>query len=82
MKETAGINHLLEHVLTNAWKKCNYTKCSSYLGDRGINYNAHTTDDHMLYWASGMLEDTEDIINYIIDITNNAKYVKVHCYII
>jgi predicted Zn-dependent peptidase len=28
-KETSGINHLLEHILTEAWSKCGRT-CTGY----------------------------------------------------
>ena len=35
-KKTSGINHLLEHVLTNAWKKCKHYKCVN--SQKGLSY--------------------------------------------
>ncbi len=75
-RDTAGISHLLEHVLTNAWKKCNYKNCDTYFNNQGITYNASTHDDFMLYYASGLIDDYKDILNYIIDIINNPKIIK------
>ena len=43
-KQTSGINHLLEHVLFSAWKKCNDKPCREWFHFEGLKGNA-TTDD-------------------------------------
>ena len=69
-KDTCGISHLLEHVLTNAYKKCNYIKCAPYLQNLGVNYNASTSNNYIQYYVSGLSDDNYKILNYLIDIIN------------
>ena len=54
-KQTSGINHLLEHVLTNAWKKCKDNKCSPYWTSRGVEYNASTSDTLLRYYTLSLI---------------------------
>tara|TARA_B100001758_G_scaffold244420_1_gene255743 strand:- start:6937 stop:8274 length:1338 start_codon:yes stop_codon:yes gene_type:complete len=68
-KNTSGINHLLEHVLTNAWKKCKDNKCSPYWTDRGVNYNASTSDTILRYHTFGLKTHNKEMLDYIINIT-------------
>ena len=70
-KETSGINHLLEHVLTNAWKKCKHNKCSPYWTERGVSYNASTSETLLNYYTYGLEEYSREMLDYIINITIN-----------
>ena len=72
-KETSGINHLLEHVLTNAWTKCKDNKCSPYWTTRGVTYNASTSDTLLRYHTFGLKKYTKEMLDYIINITINPK---------
>ena len=72
-KETSGINHLLEHVLTNAWRKCKDNKCSPYWTTRGVTYNASTSDTLLRYHTFGLRKYTKEMLDYIINITINPK---------
>jgi predicted Zn-dependent peptidase len=72
-KETSGINHLLEHVLTNAWTKCKDNKCSPYWTTRGVTYNASTSDTLLRYHTFGVRKYTKEMLDYIINITINPK---------
>ena len=68
-KKTSGINHLLEHVLTNAWEKCKDNKCSPYWTTRGVTYNASTSDTLLRYHTFGLKSYTKEMMDYIINIT-------------
>ena len=72
-KQTSGINHLLEHVLTNAWKKCKDNKCSPYWTSRGVEYNASTSDTLLRYYTFGVKKYTKEMLDYIINITVRPK---------
>jgi len=70
-KKNTGINHLLEHILTNAWKKCLNNKCSSYWRSRGVSYNAFTNDSHLNYYTFGLKQFNDEMIDYIVSIICN-----------
>ena len=67
-KDTCGISHLLEHVLTNAYEKCNYKQCAPYLQNLGVSYNATTSNNYIEYFIKGLIQDKYEILNYLIDI--------------
>ena len=69
---TAGISHLLEHVLGDSWSKCN-DDCAKYWGDRGIISNAATSDTTINYYIEGLHKDLEEIVEYIVKITTNPQ---------
>ena len=69
-KQTCGISHLLEHVIVNSYKKCNYSTCAFYLQKNGLNYNALTSSNFIKYYISGLKEDTLKILDYLLDIIN------------
>lgn len=76
-KENLGINHLLEHVLVNSYKKCKKFDCFKYLNQMGINYNAYTTNNILNYYTVGLNKDIDKMLDYIVKITvkpifNNA----------
>ena len=68
----SGISHLLEHVLTEAWKKCE-DDCAKYWGKKGIITNASTGDTTINYYVEGLHKNCKDIIEYIIKITTNPQ---------
>lgn len=70
-KETSGINHLLEHALYSAWKKCNREMCDELFNKKGIVANATTNFTVMSYFGSSLNTNTEFIIDYITTITTN-----------
>lgn len=70
-KENTGINHLLEHILTNSWKKCLNHKCSTYWKKRGVSYNAFTYDSHLNYYTFGLKQFNDEMIEYIVSILCN-----------
>ena len=67
-KENSGISHLLEHMITNAWKKCNYKECALYWGKRGVYYNAMTRHDGILYIIYGLKIYMTEMLNYMVSI--------------
>ena len=69
-KETAGVNHLLEHVLTESWKKCG-TSCSEFWNNRGVRMNASTDETIMMYYVKGLEEDLTEMVNYVAAITSH-----------
>lgn len=77
-KSNLGISHLLEHVLTNAWKKCNYTECNTYWGKRGVNFNAYTFFDGIQYKIHGLKKYENDMLDYMVTIVNNPKLINVN----
>ena len=68
----SGISHLLEHVLTEAWKKCE-DDCAKYWGKKGIITNASTGDTTINYYVEGLHKNCKEIIEYIIQITTNPQ---------
>ena len=73
-KKIAGINHLLEHVLVNSYKKCKKFSCFEYLNKLSILFNAHTKQNILNYHASGLIENTKEILQYIVNIIINPKF--------
>ena len=69
-KETSGINHLLEHVLTEAWSKCG-TNCSGYWADKGVDMNASTSETVLRYHTRGTLMYVNEMIEYITSISTH-----------
>ena len=66
-KETAGANHILEHILTESWTKCG-TTCSGYWSDKGVDMNASTDETVLLYHTRGTLNFMDQMIQYITSI--------------
>jgi predicted Zn-dependent peptidase len=69
-RETSGINHLLEHVLTESWTKCG-ASCSEYWSKKGVRMNASTDETIMMYYVKGLVDDLESMVNYIAAITDH-----------
>ena len=75
-KENLGINHLLEHVLVNGNKLCKNKDCISHLNKNGINMNASTSFKTIMYYNSGLSQDTLNMIKYIIETTLSYKNIN------
>lgn len=69
-KSTAGINHLLEHILVNAWKPCK-EECITYWDNHGEYINANTNSTNMNYFIKGLATEPEKMVEYIATITTN-----------
>ena len=67
-KETSGIHHLVEHILTEAWKPCGKETCNSYWDKKGVNMNANTHFSYLHFYVNGLIEDTQIMMNYMVDI--------------
>ena len=52
-QSNSGISHLLEHVLTESWKKCK-DDCAKYWGKKVIITNASTGDTTINYYVEGL----------------------------
>ncbi len=75
-KETSGINHLLEHVLFSAWKKCNNKPCDQLFWHNGITGNATTSDNILTYYIEGLNDKIDMLLEYIITITTKPYITK------
>jgi predicted Zn-dependent peptidase len=71
---TSGINHLLEHVLTEAWAKCQNVSCSRYWDEKGVTMNANTDDSSLQFFTKGLPEDMESMVRYICSIVDHPKF--------
>ena len=75
-KKNSGISHLLEHVLTNSYIKCNYIDCRTFFQTKGIKYNAITGNNYIQYWISGLISNQDLLLDYIINTINYPKIIK------
>jgi len=73
-KDNTGISHLLEHALTDSWKKCKKNNCNKYWENYGISMNAHTEDLKNIYWIKGLDDIFDKMIEYIIEIVINPVF--------
>ena len=67
-KTDIGINHLLEHVLLESWKKCKQKSCELYWMSKPVFYNGFTTMTQMKYFIDGLSHELPGMLEYIIDI--------------
>lgn len=75
-KENCGISHLLEHVLVNAYSKCDYIKCYNYIQTIGGKHNALTSNNFIQYYIYGLSKDQYKFIDYLINIVNFPVFKK------
>ena len=66
--KTCGINHLLEHILMNAWNKCGSESCFRYWDKRPVHMNASTHTTFVDYFINGLHSEMLEMINYIFKI--------------
>ena len=69
-KSISGINHLLEHIMVESWKKCKLS-CNTYWDNRGLYVNASTDNTTMKYYIKGLNKDAKDMVSYITHIVDN-----------
>jgi len=74
--ENAGISHLLEHVVTEGWKKCGENGCQSYWKKKGVLTNASTGQTTVQYYMHGLKEYTYEMVEYITSISINPEITK------
>jgi predicted Zn-dependent peptidase len=75
----SGINHLFEHILTEAWKRCapsrtRKTNCQQYWSERPVHYNARTTPHTVAYYITGLDTERDEILNYISQIISDPQF--------
>ena len=68
--QTSGINHLLEHVMVNAWTKCK-SSCNSYWDNKGYILNAITDKTTMNYYIKGLNTEWKEMVTYIASIVDH-----------
>ena len=68
-----GIAHLLEHLLMSSSKHCKKNLCETYLNKYGIKSNASTHDMYTNYWALGLPEYKNEILNFVTSIILDPK---------
>jgi predicted Zn-dependent peptidase len=71
--ETAGINHLLEHIIMNSWSKCKKQSCFVYWDKRPVKMNGHTTITYVKYFINGLRSELANMLKYIFEIVTNPK---------
>ena len=71
-----GINHLLEHVLLESWKKCKQKPCELYWMSKPVFFNGFTTMTQMKYFIDGMSHELPGMLEYIIDIVTQPTILQ------
>jgi zinc protease len=71
-----GINHLLEHVLFESWKKCKQESCELYWMSKPVFFNGFTTMTQMKYFIDGMSHELPGMLEYIIDVTTHPRILQ------
>ena len=74
--ENAGISHLLEHVVTEGWKKCGDAGCQAYWKKRGVLTNASTGQTTVQYYMHGLEQYSMSMLDYIVSISINPEITK------
>jgi zinc protease len=75
-RETCGISHLIEHILTEAWKKCFKKGCSLFWKNYGVLTSAETNDNTIRYFIEGLAEYTPKMIDFITSIVTDPHITK------
>jgi predicted Zn-dependent peptidase len=74
-KHMSGINHLLEHMMVEGWKKCDQS-CIRYWDNKGYHLNASTDKTSMNYYVKGLNHEWKNMVSYIISIINKPILTK------
>lgn len=74
-KKNLGINHLLEHILTDSLPKCK-NSCFYYLKKKGLDYNASTNHNVLTYYVTGHKKHLVDMLDYILTISTKPDFNK------
>jgi predicted Zn-dependent peptidase len=73
-KKESGINHLFEHILCQSWRKCIQRECSQFWAERPVHRNAETMAQAVSYYITGLATETDDMLNYIVQIISNPRF--------
>ena len=76
--DDVGINHVLEHVLFDSWKKCKPHACSQFWVKKPVFINGFTTMTQIKYFADGLSDELPAMLDYIIDITTQPIFLQTH----
>jgi len=71
VEDKPGISHLLEHILTTAWKKCKPKTCDVFWEKYGAYSNATTSSFYKRYWINGLHKYLDTMVEYIFSIMLN-----------
>jgi len=75
-KSTAGINHLLEHMIVNGWPGCGEDTCSVFWSKQGVQCNASTAMTVLKYYTYGRKDDIPLMLKYMIDIMTEPIFTE------
>ena len=74
-KRLSGINHLLEHMMVEGWKKCK-TSCTRYWDNKGYYTNASTDKTTMRYYIKGLNNEWKNMVTFMTSIINKPILTK------
>ena len=74
-KQLSGINHLLEHMMVEGWKKCK-TSCTRYWDNKGYYTNASTDKTTMRYYIKGLNHEWKNMVSFMTSIINKPILTK------
>jgi predicted Zn-dependent peptidase len=74
-KQLSGINHLLEHMMVEGWKKCK-TSCTRYWDNKGYYTNASTDKTTMRYYIKGLHHEWKNMVTFMTSIINKPVLTK------
>jgi predicted Zn-dependent peptidase len=74
-KQLSGINHLLEHMMVEGWKKCK-TSCTRYWDNKGYYTNASTDKTTMRYYIKGLNHEWKNMVTFMTSIINKPILTK------
>jgi zinc protease len=72
-QKEAGISHLLEHIITDSWDRCQ-GNCTEYWSKKGILSNAQTLTLYTRYYIVGLSKEMDDMINYSASTITHPKF--------
>ena len=72
-KKDIGLDHLLEHIIACAYKKCNMD-CLDFFKKKGIKNNAYVTNNIINYNISGFFENIDIMLDYIFKVTQFPEF--------
>jgi predicted Zn-dependent peptidase len=73
IQKESGISHLLEHIITDSWDRCQ-GNCTEYWSKKGVLSNAQTLTLYTRYYIVGLSKEMDDMINYMTSTITNPKF--------
>ena len=74
-RETSGLSHLVEHVLTEAWKGCLKGGSTVFWKKYGVTMSAETNNNTIRYYIEGLAEYVFKMIAYICSLVTNPSLI-------